>query len=506
MPMNGAERSGIGFPVWEQSYYEECCQMQHQISKVTEPSRELPVAGTADVVVAGGGPAGFAAAIASARAGAKTILLEEKSFLGGVATAVMMTALVCSPWANGIALEIMDLMAKKGGAVKWEPEKRKNGTTPFDAECFKECALEMCLDAGVELHLYTRACAPVLEAGRAKGVIVESKAGRTAFLGDIVIDCTGDADLAFMAGAPVYKGRETDNKMRPFALLFQVGGLDIEKIAAYTKANPDQLQPQHTHDTRHKIGDEEVITRISGFYDLVEKAKAAGELYDGIHYFRLETLWVNRGIAICNTTRIYNMDGTDPADLTKGEIIGRQQIKKLIDFARKYIPGCENAYIISVAPAMGVRETRRIKGEVFLSTDDAINDRHFDDAIMTFRIHIPPVELMKELDVHMPEPIEGSDLDLIEKHPDRVPAEPHEFQVPYRALVPRNVGGMLVAGKTLSVSHYIDGHTRNMVSCMHFGQAAGAAAALCAKKGCEPVELEFALLKDALIQQGYTRF
>jgi glycine/D-amino acid oxidase-like deaminating enzyme len=474
--------------------------------RVLEPQRELPVIDEADVVVAGGGAAGFAAAIAGARTGAKTVLIEDRSSLGGVATAVMMNALVASHSSQGVALELMDRMAEMGGAPKWDPQARKNGTTPFDVECFKEAALAMCLEAGVKIYFYTRSCALILSGGKARGVIVESKAGRGAILAKIVVDCTGDADLAAGAGAPVGKGREGDNKMRPFALLFQMGGLDIEKIAEYTRNHPDQLQPQHTLDTRHRAGGEEVITRISGFYDLVEKAKAAGDLYEGIHYFRLETLWVNRGTATCNTTRIYGADGTDPSGLTRGEIEGRRQIKRLLAFARKYVPGCENAYIINIAPAMGVRETRRIIGEYFVTTEDAYADRRFEDAIMTLKMHLPPIDMIKELDVHMPEPIEGSDRDLLEKHPDRMPREPHEYQIPYRALIPRGVKGLLVAGRTISVSHLIDGYTRNMIPCMCFGQIAGTASALCAASQIEPAELPCGTLKGELLRQGYNRF
>jgi len=473
---------------------------------VVEPPKELPVIDRAEVLVAGGGASGFAAAVASGRAGAKTLLVEDRSSLGGVATAAMMNALVASRSSRGIALELMDRMAAAGGAPKWEPELRINGTTPFDVECFKEAALAMCLEAGVSVRLYTRACELILVNGKAAGAVVESKAGRGAVLADAVVDCTGDADLAARAGAPVSKGRESDHKMRPFALLFQMGGLDIEKIAAYVRDRPDQLQPQHTRDTRHNVGREEVITRISGFYDLVERAKAAGDLYDGIHYFRLETLWVNRGTATCNTTRIYNVDGTDPADLTRGEIEGREQIRRVLAFARKYVPGCENAYLLGVSPALGVRETRRILGEYFLTTEDAYADKHFDDAVMTLKMDLPPIDLIKELDVHMPEPIEGSDRDLLEKHPDKMPGEPHEYQVPYRALIPRNVGGLLVAGKTISVSHLIDGYTRNMIPCMCFGQIAGTAAALCARRDCEPAALDIIDLKNELIRQGYTQF
>ncbi len=471
---------------------------------VLEPAQKLAVLDSADVVVAGGGAAGFAAAVAAARAGADVILLEERAYLGGVATGAMMTALVASNWAEGVAREVMDGMADLGGAPRWEGLAR--GTTPFDAEAFKQAALKLCLDAGVRVWLYTRACAPILEGSAVRGVVVESKLGRSAVLCKVVIDCTGDADLACQAGAPVYKGRESDNKMRPFALLFQLGGLDVEKIAAYALANPDEAQPQHPPGNRMKAGEETVIPRISGFYSLVEKAKRAGDLYEGIHYFRLETLWVERGTALCNTTRLYGMDGTDPVDLTRGEILGREQMKKLVAFARKYIPGCENAYVLGVSPAIGVRETRRILGAYHLSDEDAYADRHFEDSIMTLKVNIPPRDMLRELDVHMPEPIEGSDKDLLEKYPDRVPRDPHEYQVPYRVLVPKDVGGMLVAGKTISVSHMIDGHTRNMIPCMRFGQAAGAAAAVCARLGVQPDCAPFPAIKKALVEQGYREF
>jgi len=153
-----------------------------------------------------------------------------------------------------------------------------------------------------------------------------------------------------------------------------------------------------------------------------------------------------------------------------------------------------------------VRETRRIVGEYFFSTEDSYADKHFDDSIFTLKMGLPPLELTKELDVHMPEPIEGSDKDLLEKHPHLMPREPHEFQLPWRILIPRDVKGMLVAGKTISVSHVVDGHTRNMIPCFRFGQVAGTAAALCAKSSTEPRDLDFAVLKAELLKQGYDKF
>ncbi|GHU69405.1 hypothetical protein FACS1894184_13410 [Clostridia bacterium] len=325
-------------------------------------------------------------------------------------------------------------------------------------------------------------------------------------LGSIVIDCTGDADLARQMDVPTMIGRETDHAMRPFAMLFRLGGVDIQKIVDYVRVHPDQLQPQHTHDTMHKSGDESVITRISGFYDLVEQAKALGYLYDSAHYYRLETLWLDRGVMTCNTSRIYHMNGTDPADLTKGEIQGRDQVQKLFEFTKKFIPGCENAFMIDVSPAIGVRETLRIVGDVSVTDEMAYGDVRFDDSILTLKTGLVPRDMRKQLDVHMPDPIEGSDKDLLEKYPEQVPREEHTYQLPFRILVPKDAEGLLVAGRTVSVSHMIDGHTRNMIPCMIFGQAAGVGAAIAARRSISTHNIPFGDVKAELERQGVKEF
>jgi len=466
-----------------------------------EEQRRTAVSRRADVIVAGGGPAGLTAAIAAARAGADVILVEQSSFLGGVATGAMMAALVGSHWAAGIGLELIDAMAGRGGAPKWDGTPGRTATTPFDPEVFKDAALEMAQQAGVRLCFYTYACAPIVIDGAVKGLLTEGKSGREAMLADVVVDCTGDADLAAQAGAPVTKGRESDHKMRPFALLFRLGGLDVERIQQYVQENPSELQPQYRTGTKLSVGDEHVISRISGFYNLVEEAKRRGELSSECHYFRLENLWVERGTAICNTTRIYNVDGTNPDDLTQGELEGRRQIGNLVKFARRSIPGCENAFVIDTAPRMGVRETRRIIGRYVLTDEDAYGDAQFPDAIMRIESNLVQRPVPKELDVHMPEPIEGSPQDLLERDPDRVPRERHSYDIPYRCLLPQGVDGLLVAGRTISVSHRIDGTTRNMLVCMRVGQAAGAGAALASQKGLSPADVDSGSLQDVLRQQ-----
>lgn len=469
---------------------------------VVESSKEIPVIARADVVVAGGGPAGLTAAVAAARQGATVVLIENNSFLGGVATGAMMAALVGSHWATGIGVEIIDKLADKGAAPHWKNEPGRTATTPFDPEAFKQVALELVSQEGIHLMLYSLAVQPLVIEGRAHGVIVESKSGRQAVLGKVLIDCTGDADLAARSGAAISKGRETDQKMRPFALLFRLGGLDIARIRAYVQEHPEELQPQYREGTVLKTNGETVISRISGFYALVEQAKQQGQLFPECHYFRLENLWVERGTAICNTTRIYDVDGTDAADLTQGEVAGRRQIDALIAFAKKYIPGCENAFLLDVAPRIGVRESRRIIGEYCLTDEDAYNDAAFPDAIMTMKAALVKRPVPKNLDVHMPEPIEGSQQDLLERYPEQVPREQHTYQIPYRVLLPKGVAGLIVAGRSIAVSHMIDGSTRNMLVCMRMGQVAGVAAALAAHGDVCPKQVDIQQLRETLAAQG----
>ena len=477
--------------------------MGYQINngKLIEESRELPII-TTDVVVAGGGASGFVAAIAAARAGAKVTLVEGRTFLGGVATQAMMAALVAGRAADGISRELIDEMTKLGGAPSYI-EERKVDTIPFDPEAFKHAALEMVLNAGIQLLFYTNVCGPIVINGETKGIVIENKAGRSAIMAKQTVDCTGDADLAYRAGVPCDFGRPSDNKTRPLTLIFRLGNIDVNKMVDYVEKYPEEIQPQYRGSNRLTFnGDEKVIQRISGFYKLVEEAKANGDLYDEIYYFRLENLQIDRRIAYCNTVRVYYLNGTKAEDLTKAEIEARRKIQKIYQFAKKYIPGCENSFIIDLASSLGVRETRRIVGEYQVTDEDAYGDKTFDDAFMTMKGHLVKRPLPIELDVHMPDPIEGSEKDWLERYPEKVPREAHTYQLPFRCLIPKGLKNMLVAGRTISVSHMIDQFTRNMIPCMRFGQVAGTGAALSALNNVSPKDLDFSLVKNELIRQG----
>jgi hypothetical protein len=411
---------------------------------------------------------------------------------------------------SGIAQEFIDRMSENGGAVKWDyAERLKNAkghlneSTNFDVECFKETALEMCLEAGVEILLYTMVVEPIVIDGAILGVITESKSGRTAILGKTVVDCTGDGDLVSKTGAPMTMGRENDNLMRPFVLMFRVGGLDVQKILGYVRDNPDEWQPQYKTDPFKEIGSEPIISRISGFYKLIDKAKEAGELPEFIHYLRFENMYVNRGMALCNSTRIYRMDGTNVFHLTQGEIEGHKQMKQLIQFMHTYLPGGENAFVVDVAPTIGVRETRRIVGEFHMKDEDVYENRTFEDTILTVHRKLPLSEKKILVDVHSPDPIEGSADDILERDPDRAPMKAFTYHLPYRILIPQKVDFMLISGRLMSTSHMIEAFTRGMTFCMLLGQVAGTAAALSAKIGVTPKDVPFGQLKDSLISQGY---
>jgi len=481
---------------------------------VIEPQRELPVLDTTDVVIAGGGVAGFGAAIGSARLGVKTILVENLGFLGGVATAQMMQAINTGKYIDGAMVELIDRMHKKNGSISWDEKDRyahavggfMNETINFDIECFKETALEMCLEAGVQLLFYTRVCAPIVEGNTIKGIVIENKGGRQAILAKRVVDCTGDGDLLYQLGVPYITGRDSDNHMRPLTVMFRVGGLDVPRMLEYLEAKPDEWQPHFRIDYKHKAGDDTVITRVSGFYDLVEEAKKNGDLYDWIHYLRFEAVYVEKGIALCNTSRVYYLDGTNNQDLVKGEILGRQQMAKIISFIKKYVPGGENAYILDVAPVIGVRETRRFIGEYFFTNEDLYSSKHFDDTIITAVRRMPVESIKDQIDVHPTEPVEGAKNDWNERDQTTPLMEVREFYLNYRMLLPQGIENMLYAGRTMSTTHLVEAFIRSMAWCERFGQVAGAAAALSVKENVSPKQLEFAKLKEALISQGYTRF
>jgi hypothetical protein len=457
-----------------------------------QEERCIPIIEEYDVIVAGGGAAGFAAAYGSAKAGANTLLIERNSFLGGTATAGLMANMIINKdGLVGVARDIIDRLSKiEGGA--W-----LGRVVAFSPELMKQVALEMLVEERVHLLFYTTASELIMDDNVVKGVVLENKSGRQAVLARVVIDCTGDADPAYRAGAPTNMGREDDHKMRPLSLLFRLGNINLQTIEKYYFDNPTQfmLDP-------HCNVLEENVLRLEGFYYIMESARERGEVDKDIHYLRFEAADRKNGTVIINTVRVYGYDGSNANDLTCGEIEARKQMMQLIEVIKKYVPGCERAFLIDAAVNIGVRETRRIIGEYVYTDVDAWEQRKYNDTV---------VELwargLLNSELHSPDAGEGlrddNHYEMAKSFDPRIipPAPQRNFFFPYRGLIPQNIEGLLVAGRCMSVSHFGDTWTRGIMTCMACGHVTGVAAALVSKLNVGIRNLDLNILRCELKKQ-----
>ena len=420
-----------------------------------EAGRDLPVAGAYDVIVAGSGPSGAAAAIRAGRMGAKVLLIEWANAVGGISTSGLMshwTGTVDSPLYG----EILRRMAEKneidrGKIVRW-----------IDTENLKAVWLELLAEAGVEVLLYTFVCGVVMEENRVTGVITESKSGRRVFLGKVTVDGTGDGDVAAFAGVPYHKGRESDGTMQPCTLMFKVAGVDMDRAVLLGSF-------ESTYETEK--GELQALAKAHIPYP-------AGHLL--VYRSPLP------GIVTCNMTNCTDIDGTRAEDLTRAEQVCRSQMPAILAYLREYVPGFEHCYIISAASLMGIRETRHFEGLYTLCEDDILNARQFDDWVVR-GAHF-------NFDVHN---LNGAGLD-----PTGVQhqwKQPQGYSIPYGCLVPKAVDGLLLCGRNISGTHIAHSNYRVMPICVGIGAAAGAAAALAARKGVQPRDLSAAELQPLLV-------
>ena len=401
----------------------------------TEPAKKLPIVKKADVIVAGAGPAGFAAAYSAAKNGADTILIEALGNVGGVSTSGLM-----SHWtgtANSkVYYEILDQCAKKIGCET---------TITIDPEILKTVYLEMLDDVGCAVRLYTTVSDVITENGCVKGVITESKSGREVILADAIIDASGDGDIAAKAGVPFIKGREEDGKMQPATLMFKVAGVDTDRAVF-----PGSFET--TVDTSK--GELQALARK------ILPAPAG-------HVLLYRTTLP--GVVTCNMTNCIDIDGTNTDDLTKATIICRKQIPEIVKFLREYAPGYENCYVISSASLIGIRETRHFEGEYTITEEDICTARVFDDYVVK--------DAYFNFDVHN---ITGAGLDKT--------GVQHKFKqkkgytIPYRCLLPKSIDGLLLCGRNISGTHMAHSNFRAMPICAAIGEAAGAAAAIAVNK------------------------
>lgn len=433
---------------------------------IVEQRREISIADRVDVLVLGAGPAGFSAAVCAAREGASVLLVEQTGDVGGVATSGLM-----SHWTGntqgGFYEEILNRSTEVGGDEINSHSFNGGKRQIINPERLKTVLLDMLEEAGAKLRLYTFACDAIMENGTITGVVVESKSGREAIMARVVIDATGDGDIAAKAGAPYFKGRESDGRMQPMTIMFKVAGVD-------------------TANAVFPGGFEETFQVPAG--DLQTLGHSHLPQPSGHVLLYRTTL---PGVVTCNMTNCVDVDGTDPRELTKATRVCRRQMDNIVDFLREYVPGFENCYIISSASVIGVRETRHFRGESIITEEDIASARVFEDWAVT--------RASFNFDVHC---LTGSGLDKTGAQKEFKQSK--GYTIPYGCFVPLEVENLMLAGRNISGTHMAHSNYRVMPICANMGQAVGVAAALCTKDNITPRTLDIKLLQERLAQLGVT--
>ncbi len=450
------------------------------MKKISEAARSLDVILETDVLVVGSGPGGLAAALAAARAGARTALIDRNGCFGGNITQVGVEGFA---WyrhertvdCEGIGIEF-ETRAKAMGAAMPEPQSLSHA---LDAEMFKWVADVLVEEAGVRPLLHRLCVAPILENGAMCGVITESKAGREAILAKRVIDATGDADVATRAGAPVHKTPK--EKMMAVSVMFSMSGVNKRRFIDSVKADPQTYADwsgngEWDYETTGKED-----TLFSPFLRKpFKKALEAGIIPPSLHTIAgtWGTVTDQGDLTYLNLVHIPEIDGTDPTDLTIGEMRGRREAIYAMEALRKFMPGCEDAKLRNFGMTLGIRDTRKIDALYNLTGTDVREQARFDDAIGIF-----------------PEFIDGYGILIL-------PTTGRYWHVPYRALVPKGVGNLLVAGRCIGGDTISHASARNMMCCAVSGQGAGVAAAISVQRD-EPLEsVNIGAVHQELARQG----
>ncbi len=449
---------------------------------ITEPARRLALCEDHDVIVAGGGTAGIVAAVAAARNGARVLLVERGGFLGGVIGTQLLEH--SAGWfdargeriVGGLPEELVERLQAAGAS----PGHFSDDTgytrfrVPVNHEEFKSVVTAWLDEAGIEVLLQSLV-AGVLAHDGGRALLVENKSGRSAHAAPVVVDATGDADVAAQAGCHFLS--EPGAETQPVSLLFKLGGVDHEPLIDYVEAHAEEFKlgvaPAELRGREH--------VNLWGFGPWLAAAHQAGVLSllrNELHW----SGWTRTGEAVINASRVA-ADATRAEELSRAEVVLRRQVLEFLAFFRAYVPGCANVHLAATAASVGVRESRRLAGAYVLADADVRQGRRFADGVL--RGGFP-------IDSH---DSKGAGLDAAE-------AVPASYDIPYRCLVPETVDGILVAGRAISAERRALASARISGTCMAMGQAAGTAAAMAVARGVTPRALEIGALRRTLEAQG----
>lgn len=435
-----------------------------------------------DVIVCGGGPSGITAAISASRNNARVLLVEVSGVLGGASILSLV-----GPWmtfhnqgesiVGGIAGEFVQKLVDRGESMGHllDPLGFCDTVTPFDTEGYKALLFEYIKTEQIDLLLHALVFDVIKDNNVIKGVKVMTKNGIRELYANTIVDATGDGDVAKLMECDSVYGRESDHLAQPMTMIFHVADVDLDKMRHYMSNHPGDFVLRKDYDFQY-LG-------VSGFFKKIKEAKTNQDFSiprDRVLLFQE----VRKNQVSINMTRVLNLSGLDPFELSQAEIEGREQIRIVFAFLKKYIPGFEKSYILRTPCQIGVRETRHILGDYLLDVNDVLERRRFDDSVCLSGFPI---------DIHSPT---GNKLEFYAQKNDKA------LEIPIRTMLPKGADNLIITGRCISATHEAAASLRVTPTAMALGEAAGVLAALAAKANVSPRQIDYHLVQAALIKQG----
>ncbi|MCE5250370.1 FAD-dependent oxidoreductase [bacterium] len=454
-------------------------------------SISMPVSsgGRYDVIVIGGGVSGSMAAIAAARHGARTLVVEQHGFMGGALTAMGVGPMMSfhngagKQLVRGIPQELIDRLGAHDASPGHIPDSITycSTVTPFESECLKIELETMLGEAGGSILYHSLFAGATVTNDRIGSVTICNKSGLSLFEAAVFVDATGDADLAYNAGVPCVKGRTSDGATQPMTMNLKVGNVDTVAVRAYAESHPEDFH--FTFGARKGLERLKRTPRLSlaGYLSEWEAAKASGEITiprELVLFFETAV----PGTVIVNTSRIQGLDPTSPEDVSRAETTGRNQCMELFHFLRRRCPGFEDAVNLGTSVHIGVRESRHIEGLYVVSADDLVNERTFPDPVAIGGYPI---------DIHSPDKAETRTTHL---RPEA------SYSIPMRAMLAEKPRNLVVVGRAIGATHEASAALRVSPIAMAIGQAGGTLATLSVKRGIDPNVFDYGSVREALLE------